>query len=149
MITDQDIAIAEKMTPNPNDQHGVGFVLDEPTQEPYPNGYWKSQTVSGLACGLGFYCHKCHLLYVKGAPDVIWHCGGATAWTENAHVLTHRIGSFVRYPTQTEKWKAAMAVVNDELKNIEVEKASRVDMLAPEPSWFEKAVTFFRSLARA
>ena len=148
-VTDVDIALAEKFTVDPNDAHGVGFVLPEETQEPYPNGYWKSQTVSGLACGRGFYCHKCHLLYVKNAPDSIWHCGGMSAWSGNTNLQTHRLGSFVRYSTQNEKWQAALAVVNDELRNIEVEKASRIDMLAPTPTLAEKLVTWFRGFIRA
>lgn len=162
MITEQDVQLAEKFTTDPNGAHGIGFLLPEETFEPYPNGYWRSETVSGksfvtsitlengkateinLPCGLGFYCHKCHLLYLKGAPDVIWHCGGATAWTEKADGVTHRLGSFVRYRTQTEKWKTAMVVVEDELKNIEAEKASRIDMLAPEPTLWDWIRNIFR-----
>jgi hypothetical protein len=152
MITEAEIALAENLTPDPNDAHSVGFLIPEATFEPYPNGFFKSFTTSGRSCGIGFHCHKCHLLYVKGAPDTIWHCGGISAFNPNGDIQVHKLGSFVRYPTQNEKWQAAMAVVEGEIKTVreenETERARRNDMLVPEPSWLEKAVTWFRSLAR-
>jgi hypothetical protein len=152
MITEQDIAAAEKLTPDPNDAHGVGFLIPEQTTDPYPNGYWKSFTTSGRACGLGFYCHKCHLLIVRQAPDTIWHCGGVSAFNPNAEIQVHKLGSFVRYPTQNEKWQAAMAVVEGEIETVrqenEAERMRRNDMLTPEPTLWQKLVTFLRSFGR-
>jgi hypothetical protein len=149
MITDNDIAVAEKLTSNPNDAHGVGFVLPEDTREPYPNGYWKSETVSGRACGYGFYCHKCHLLYVKAAPMTIFHCGKSESFNPEADIQTHRLGSYVRYQTQTEKWHAVKQAVEDEIAAIQIEKENRIDILAPEPTLLERLVTWFRGLAKA
>jgi hypothetical protein len=147
MITDQDIAAAEKLTPDPNATHGVGFLVPEQASEPYPNGFFKSFTTSGRAC-LGFYCHKCHLLYVKGAPEVIWHCGGETAFNAASEIAIHKLGSYVRYTTETERLQCMRAIVDCELTNIAAEKAARVDMLAPELTLFDRIRNIFRGFGR-
>jgi hypothetical protein len=144
MITDADIAAAEKLTTDPTDAHGIGFLIPETTTEPYPNGYFKSFTTSGRVCGLGFYCHKCHLLIVRHASDTVWHCGGVTAFNDKAEIQVHKLGSYVRYQTQNEKWQAAMAVVEGELENIAAEKAARVDMLAPELTLWDRIRNIFK-----
>jgi hypothetical protein len=148
MITEQDVAAAEKLTPDPNASHGVGFLLPEESSEPYPNGFFKSFTTSGRACGIGFYCHQCHLLYVKAAPMTIFHCGKSDSFNPEADILTHKLGSYVRYATETERLQCMRAIVDGELANIAAEKAARIDMLAPEPTIFEKAVTFLRGLVQ-
>jgi hypothetical protein len=155
MITDfksqasrQDCAAAIQLTPDPNAEHGIGFLVPEETGEPYPNGFWKSFTTSGRSCGLGFYCHKCHLLYVKGAPEVIWHCGGETAFNAASEIATHKLGSYVRYATETERLKCMRSIVDGELANIAAEKAARVDMLAPEVTLFDWCRNTLRGIGR-
>lgn len=152
MITEQDIATTEKLTPDPNDAHGVGFLIPETTTEPYPNGFFKSFTTSGRACGRGFYCHRCHLLIVRQAPDTVWHCGGVTTFNPKGDIQVHKLGSFVRYATETEKRQLMRAIVEDEITTArqenEAERVRRNNMLAPEPSLWQMAVTFLRSFAR-
>jgi hypothetical protein len=146
MITDQDIAAAEKLTPDPNATHGVGFLVPEETSEPYPNGFWKSFATSGRACGLGFYCHRCHLLYVKAAPMTIFHCGKSDSFNPEADIATHKLGSYVRYASETEKWQCMRSIVDGELATIAAEKAARVDMLAPEVTLFDWCRNTFNRL---
>jgi hypothetical protein len=126
----------------------VGFIIDEPTAEPFPNGFWKSLTTSGRSCGIGFYCYKCHLLYLKSAPNVIRHCGGITTFDAMENIPTHRLGSFVCYAAETERLQAMRAIVDGEMANIAAERAARIDMLEPTPTIFKKAVTFLRGLVQ-
>lgn len=100
MISDLDVRLAETLTPTGSlqSEHGEGFLVpDETLCEPYPDGWWVSESRSGQPSGNGFYCHRCHLLYVKAAPSKIWHCGSYESLNPRQQLVTHRLGSRVAY----------------------------------------------------
>jgi|HubBroStandDraft_4_1064222.scaffolds.fasta_scaffold42498_3 hypothetical protein len=72
---------------------------DEQPKEPYPVGFFKALTRSGLDGGLGFYCDRCHLLIQCGLePEVSFqHCKKTESTPRaNARMETHQVGFYRR-----------------------------------------------------
>jgi len=56
-----------------------------------PFGFYKAQTASGQAAGLGFRCNSCGLQYPARAPAKFFHCGrveSAPGWLGRLGLLT-------------------------------------------------------------
>ncbi len=98
-LNEVDVRLAEALTPVTEQQsaHGTCFLIPSEVQEPYPNGFWRSRTVSGRDSGLGFYCWQCHLLIQHDAPREIRHCGGVEMADRKTNLIMHRLGSHVVY----------------------------------------------------
>jgi hypothetical protein len=120
------VRLAEALTPAGEimSQHGTGFIVPSDLREPYPNGFWRSRTVSGRDCGFGFYCWNCHLLYTANAPHTVFHCRRAEIRNDRAPMLTHRLGSHVAYGIE-------------DMAEQEFEPTPHADFLAPRRSLFE------------
>jgi hypothetical protein len=72
---------------------------DEQAKEPFPVGFFKARTRSGLDGGLGFYCSKCHLLIQCALePGVSFqHCTRTEVTPPaNARMETHQVGFYRR-----------------------------------------------------
>jgi hypothetical protein len=72
---------------------------DEQPKEPFPVGFFKALTRSGLDGGLGHYCAKCHALILCGLEpgQRVFHCGGlATVPEPRADMEKHQVGYYRR-----------------------------------------------------
>jgi hypothetical protein len=76
---------------------------NEQDPEPYPCGFFRAETLSGLAADGGFYCPKCHVLHQVGLLEgqTVKHCGK----TERVPAITdrlplRRVGEFFNSPKQ-------------------------------------------------
>jgi len=135
MISDLDVRMAEVLTPAGDLQsaHGTGFLVpDESLMEPYPDGWWISESKSGQPSGNGFYCHTCHLLYVKGAPAKIRHCGAYETLNPKQQLVTHRLGSHVAYEPVARRSRQVLQAI----------EPGHADLLQPKESLFAQAKDF-------
>jgi hypothetical protein len=70
---------------------------EEQAPPPFPLGFFRAITRSGLNGDLGFYCSKCHLVIQTGlTPGVSFkHCG-KTEFTPHAHpsMETRQVGYY-------------------------------------------------------
>ena len=120
-ITEKELELVTRLTKHyANDAHGICRILPVQTFENYSNGFWKSFTTSGLAKGYGFFCHKCKVLKVAGVVDGIFHCGGMDLLVPGEVTQSHKLGSRLRYPTETPERMALLAAMETEITDARI-----------------------------
>ena len=148
-ITEHELELVTRLTQHSaNDVHAVGTILPVQTYENYPNGFWKSFTTSGLSKGFGFYCHKCHFLQIAGVGGGVFHCGGFDLLVPEHVASVHKLGSRLKYATQTPEYLAIAAAMETEITDATIEQL-KVDsivsaMLEPRPSLAARVISFLR-----
>lgn len=150
-ITEKELEIVTRLTQHTaNDVHAAGTFLPVQTYENYPNGFWKSFTTSGLSKGFGFYCHRCKLLKIAGVEGGIFHCGGLDILIPEQVASVHKLGSRLKYATQTPQLKELIAVMETEIADARIEQlntdAMVSAMLEPRPSLVDRVISFLKRL---
>jgi hypothetical protein len=149
IVTEKELETVLRLTrPQANEVHGVGTVIPAQTYESYPNGFFHSFTTSGRRCGVGFFCHKCKVLKVAGVAAGIFHCGGMDLLVPDEVTQSHKLGSRLRYPTETPERMALLAAIKTEITDARIEQlktdAMVSAMLEPRPSIVDRVLSFLR-----
>jgi hypothetical protein len=148
-ITEKEIEMVKRLSRGTeNDVHVAGTVLPVQTYENYPNGFWKSFTTSGLSKGFGFYCHRCKLLKVAGVEGGIFHCGGLDILVPEQVASVHKLGSRLKYATQTKELKELFAAMETEITAARIEQV-KIDSIASsllelEPNLLKRLLNYVR-----